>query len=266
MTPLTVTSCQAPNAEPFAQAVAAWLGQQLGRSARYVNGIPWQERERLLYAGVVDVGWICGLPYAWQADSLRPSLELLAAPVRQGARYRDKPVYFSDVVVRRDSSFCRFVDLRGASWAYNERCSHSGYNVTRYQLAQLGEYGRYFGRVVEAGSHQNALQMILRGEIDASAIDSTVLETELAVRPSLAAQIRVIDSFGPSPAPPWVISCRVSAPLRREIRAVLTGMHHDPAGQAILSAARVARFARVHDADYDPIRRMDALAQLVRLK
>ena len=266
MTPITITSCQAPNAEPFVQAVAAWLGRQLGREAHYVNGVPWQERERLLYAGEVDVGWICGLPYAWQADSARPSLELLAAPVRRGARYGGRPVYFSDVAVRRDSPFRRFADLRGASWAYNEQCSHSGYNVTRYQLARLGEYGRYFGRVVEAGSHQNALQMILRGEIDASAIDSTVLETELGLRPSLAGQIRVIDSFGPSPAPPWVISRRVPAGLRREIRLLLAGMHRDSAGQAILSAAQVARFAIVHDADYDPIRRMDALAQLARLK
>lgn len=266
MTPITITSCQAPNAEPFVQAVAAWLAQRLSREARYVNGVPWQERERMLNAGDVDIGWICGLPYAWQADSARPSLELLAAPVRAGRRYGDRPVYFSDVVVRRDSPFRRFADLRGASWAYNEQRSHSGYNVTRYQLAKMGEYGRYFGRVVEAGSHQNALQMIVRGEIDASAIDSTVLETELARRPSLAGQIRVIDSFGPSPAPPWVISRRVSISLRQAIRAALLEMGQDASGQAVLHAYHVTRFAPVRDADYDPIRRMDALARRVQLK
>ncbi len=265
MSSITITSCQAPNAEPFVHAVAAWLGQRLGQETRCVHHLPWQEREQLLYAGAVDVGWICGLSYTRQTSSIRPSLELLATPVRLGARYAGRPIYFSDVVVRRDSLFCRFTDLRGASWAYNEPSSHSGYNITRYQLAQIGEYSRYFGRVVEAGSHQNALQMILRGDIDAAAIDSTVLETEMAQRPFLATQLRVIDSFGPSPAPPWVIHRHVPVPLRREIRAALLAMSQDAAGQAVLRTYQIACFAPVRDADYNPIRHMDALAQQVQL-
>jgi phosphonate transport system substrate-binding protein len=91
-----------------------------------------------------------------------------------GACYKDRPVYFSDVVVRRDSKFHTFADLRGASWAYNEPGSHSGYNVVGYHLATLGEGSGYFGQVVESGAHQVSLQMILDGRIDASAIDSLV--------------------------------------------------------------------------------------------
>jgi phosphonate transport system substrate-binding protein len=100
--------------------------------AEFINGIPWQERESLLDAGRIHVAWICGLPYVWKADRPRPHIELLAGPVMQDASYEDRPVYFSDVVVRRDSESTTFADLRGASWAYDEPGSYSGYNVVRY--------------------------------------------------------------------------------------------------------------------------------------
>ena len=102
--------------------------------------------------GEVEIAVICGLPYVQKADRGEPPLELLAAPVMVGGRYGRRPVYFSDVVVRQESPFRSFADLRGASWAYNEPNSHSGYNLTRYHLGQLGEGYGYFSRIVEGGA------------------------------------------------------------------------------------------------------------------
>ena len=71
-----------------------------------------------------------------------------------GDRYGGRPIYFSDVIVHRDSPFRSFLDLRGHSWAYNEPLSHSGYGITRYHLLELGETGGFFSEVVEAGFHE----------------------------------------------------------------------------------------------------------------
>src|SRR5690606_8527649 len=147
--------------------------QRLGIATRVVDDIPWQQREQWLDDGRAQLGWLCGLPYVWKADGDRQKrLELLAAPVMQAPRYGAQPVYFSDVVVRLDSPFWAFAGLRGARWAYNERGSHSGYLITRYNLARQGLDGDFFGDVVCAGSHQQALTLLLAGEIDATAIDS----------------------------------------------------------------------------------------------
>src|SRR5436190_7389497 len=183
----------------------------------------------------------------------------------QGARYEGRPVYFSDVVVRRDSSFQSFADLRGASWAYNEPGSQSGYNLIRCHLARLGERAGYFGRVVEAGAHQASLQMVLSGAVDASAIDSIVLELELKLRPDLAPLLWVVETLGPSPIPPAVVSTRVPTPIRRSLRQVLLEMDQNEAGRRILRAGIVARFVETADAAYDPIRAMAAKAELVHL-
>lgn len=258
---LRITSIQSPNADATCRRIADYLGAQLGLKTEFVNRIPWQAREALLDTGDIQMGWICGLPYVWKADAEPTAVELLAAPVMAHPRYCQRPVYFSDVVVRRDSPFHTFDQLRGGVWAYNEPHSQSGYNVTRYHLATMGEREHFFGRVVEAGSHLQALEMVLNGRIDASAIDSTVLELELATRPWLRDALRIIDSLGPSPIPPWVVHQCVPPDLRDAIRRVLWQMHETAVGREILAEGQMLKLARVTDSDYDSIRSMESVAR-----
>ncbi|MFN2190547.1 MAG: phosphate/phosphite/phosphonate ABC transporter substrate-binding protein, partial [Candidatus Promineifilaceae bacterium] len=187
----------------------------------------------------------------------------LAAAVMEGKRYGDRPVYFSDIVVRTDSPLLNFADLEGCIWAYNEPNSHSGYNVVRYHLATLGELYGFFGQVIESGAHQKSLEMILNGEVDASAIDSTVLETELTLQPDLSDKLRVIESLGPSPIPPWIVSKNLPAATRYALRQTFLEMHRDYQGAAILKSARIKRFEAVTDIDYDSIREMEHTAAWV---
>jgi phosphonate transport system substrate-binding protein len=256
----------APNADAICADLACYISEQLHHPTTFIGDIPWQERERLFDAGQIHVCWICGLPYVWKADHGQPSLELLVAPVMQGPRYQNCPVYFSDVIVLRTSQFQSFADLRGASWAYNEPHSHSGYNVVRAHLAILGETAGYFGRVIESGAHQTSLELLLAGAIDATAIDSTVLETELQRHPEIESRIRVVATLGPSPIPPWLVRRSVPQELRMALRTVLLQMHADPRGQALLAEARIARFEQVDDGAYDPIRWMAREAASVTLE
>lgn len=261
--PLRFTSIQSPNADYICRAITRYAAAELGVPAEFVDDISWQQREQRLDEGRIQVGWICGLPYVWKAAQDKPPVQLLAAPVMQHPRYQKRPIYFSDVVVRADCRYLAFGDLRGACWAYNEPHSHSGYNVTRYHLATLGATAGYFGQVVEAGSHLRALSMVLDGRVDASAIDSTVLELELQSHPELQGQIRIVETLGPSPIPPWVVSSSVSPHLREAIRQVFLQMHRHPRGQRILSDGQMERFVKVEDSDYDAIREMARLAKEV---
>ncbi len=263
MQPLTLTMCQAPNAEPTCRAIAAYLSARLEQPVHFVGDIAWPQRLAGLEAGAIDIGWVCGAYYVDWASSSNTTLELLAAPVMAGARYGGQPVYFSDVVVAADSPYRSFDDLRGLRWAFNEPGSHSGHGVVRYHLATLGESWDYFACALPSGAHQRSLQMILAGEIDASAIDSTVLETELRLNPDLASQIRVIAVLGPSAIPPWIVQRRLPADLRRRIRQLFLTMHQDADGRALLAEGQMSHFAEVSDRDYDSIRRMRQQAAAV---
>ena len=262
---LVLSSCQAPNMDFLVADLAVYLSERLSLPVEACLDIPWQQREDLLDEGQIDLCWICGLPYVQKADVNPSRIKLLAAPVMSAARYLNSPIYFSDVVVRRDSTYQHLADLRGARWAYNEPGSQSGYNVVRYALAMLGERDGFFGPVVESGAHQTSLQMILNGQIDGSAIDSTVLEQELRNDPSIASQIRVIDTFGPSPIPPLVTALEMNDETRLRVLDSLTGMETDAHGREILAKASLVRFIAVSDKDYDPIREMSQAAKDVRL-
>ncbi len=263
---LRITSIQAPNSDLFIASLAENLSLLMEVPVEFVSAPPWQERELMIDTGQVQMGWICSLPYVWKADRQPPLVELIAAPVMSALRYQNSPVYFSDVIVLKESSMRRFLDLRGARWAYNEPHSHSGYNIARWRLAELEEYNGFFGRVVAAGSHQNAIEMVITGQVDASAIDSTVLETEIRDRPELLELLRVIEVLGPSPIPPFVASLSTPVELRNRLREALLKMHLHPAGQAFLSAYHLSHFAAVVDADYDIIRDMERKAQAVILE
>lgn len=262
---LTVATCQAANTIPICHALADYLSRHTGRPVTFLDQIGWQSAYQGIKSGEIDLGWICGWPYTQMVGVLCPPVKLLVAPVMRGDRYGDLPRYFSDVVVRHDSNFTAFSDLRGAAWAYNEPGSQSGFHITRYHLAQMGEAKGYFGRVIQSGSHARSLSMILNGEADGAAIDSTVLEWELGNEPHLAQTLRVIETLGPSPVPPIVVSTGLSESFSGELRDLMITMNTLSEGRVVLDAGRLARFSAVADSDYDEIRRMSDISQTVML-
>lgn len=250
---LRLTTCMAANTHEPGRVIATYLGKRLGIGTEFILDLPWSERKAALLNGEIEVGWICGLWYAQQARPPHPPLELLATPVYLGMRYANRPVYFSDIVVREDSPVTCFTDLHDATWVYNEPCSLSGYEIMRQALAERGRELTFFGRVVESGGHLLSLAMVADGRADVAAIDSTVWDYAEKTRPGLCAGLRVIDVLGPNPAPPWVISRQVPAGLRAEIREVLLGMHTRPEGHKLLDEGGLFRFAAVEHKDYEAI-------------
>lgn len=263
---IRIVSLMAPNADPFYRALAPALAASTGLPVELVEEEPWQERQRRFEGGGAEVAFACGVYYTRQVDEHRRPLDLLAAPVPAAPRYNARPVYFSDIVVRRESPFKSFDQLRGASLAYNEPGSHSGYNIIRWHLSRRGLPGSYFGHVVEAGAHQTAVRLVAAGEADAAAIDTLVLETELHEHPWLAERLRVIHTLGPSPIPPAVAAPHLPEEQRQALRDALLRLHQSETGRRALSLGRFSRFTPVADHQYARIRRMDRLARCVTLR
>jgi phosphonate transport system substrate-binding protein len=242
----------APNVLPVYELVAEEVGRSLGVATELVVETSYESCAR----DENEVCFVCSLPYV---EFERRGVDVavpIAAPVLVGDRYGGRPIYFSDVIVRRDGPIRSFADLRGRSWAYNEPLSHSGYGVTRYHLVRLGETTGFFGEVVEAGFHEEAVRMVARGEVDGSAIDSQVLAIQLRDEPGLADELRVVEALGPSTIQPVAVSRRVPTDLRDAIRGVLVGLADEAARRERLAVGLVERFVPVGPGDYDDIRAM----------
>ena len=247
----------APNMLPVYRFLATRIGDRLGRPIELTVGRSFDQFER----AEADLGVICGLPYVWLAARQPAPVEPLAAPVLIGDRYGGRPVYYSDVIVRRESPITCLEELRGCSWAYNEPASHSGHTVTLYSLVRLGARPGFFGRVVEAGFHQQAIRLVHTGAVDAAAIDSQVLAIELRDHPQLANHLRVIGSFGPSTIQPVVAASRLPGRLKDPVRELLVELGDDPTARPLLAHGFVDRFRLVDDAAYDDIRAMLATVE-----
>lgn len=249
---LRFVSFLAPSIKPLYRFIAERVSMRLGLQTELLVGSSYAQA----LDGGMGFGFICGLAYVvldrQHPDLMRP----IAAPILKGERYRSRPIYFSDVIVHRDSPVQIFEDLRGHSWAYNEPLSQSGYGIMREKLLEIGETGGFFGEVVEAGFHQRSIRMVRRREVDAAAIDSQVLEVELRDHPQLAEDLRVVDSLGPSTIQPVVAASTLPESLVTDVGQVLMELAEEPGAAEMLELGLVERFTPVEGSDYDDIRRM----------
>ena len=237
--------------------IASSIGEQIGCPSQLMVGHSLEE----FVEGEAHIGFVCGLLYSQRTHCPFCPIELLAAPVPYPPRYQGKPLYFSDVIVHKESSFASFEDLQGCRWGYNELVSHSGWNLVRYSLYKQGHTPHFFGSTVETGSHQRSIDMVIQGKVEAAAIDSLVLDLFLLDNPNLAAQIRVIATLGPSAIPPVVVSKNLDVTLKQSIQALLLNMHRDPQAAKILHQSLIERFVPVTDEHYEDIYRMFTLVQ-----
>jgi phosphonate transport system substrate-binding protein len=254
---LRVGTFLAPNIMPVYQAVCDELSKRLGVKTELVVETDYENCAK----DVNDVCFVCSLPYIEYDRQGRAPAVPVAAPVLMGERYDGKPIYFSDVIVKKDSPFRSFLDLRGHSWCYNEPLSQSGYGITRYTMVKLGETHGFFSRVVEAGFHEESIKLVAAGQIDGSAIDSQVLAVAMREDPMLKDKIRVVEALGPSTIQPVAVSQRHPQAMRDEISDVLVNLHLDPVAREKLAVGFVEKFVPVGPKDYDDIREMLAACE-----
>ena len=248
---LRIVTLLAPNLFPVYEFITRKIAKELRWPAELVVGSSSADLN-----GHTDICFLCGLHYI-RATSL---LEPIAAPILRGARYSGRPIYFSDIIVRADTPWQAFADLRGRSWAYNEPNSHSGYGIIRHHLVETKENDSFFGAVVETGWHERSIRWVRSGRVDASAIDSHVLAIAFRDDPGLRSDLRIICTLGPSTIQPVTVARRMPVTLKSELRHLLVEMAEDPEAKDLLNQNFIERFVPIGDSDYDDIRRMGRAA------
>lgn len=249
MQKLNAVSYLAPNWLDHYQAIVHSIGRVLHREIQ-LEASDLDPLEDLQNRHV-DLAFICGLPFIRNCRIAEGQLKAIAAPVMQSDRYQNRPVYFSDMIVRTDSQFHCFSDLAGSTVCYNDPGSNSGYYLLRYRLLQEQSESRFFKQAVQSRSHQRSIRWVIEQKADCAAIDSTVLEQELRVFPKLAEQIRIVESSDPCPMPPIVVAQQLGEDLIDQIQTAL--LQPDAELKAAMAQMNVSRYAAVNTQDYEAI-------------
>jgi phosphonate transport system substrate-binding protein len=238
--------------EALADHVQRTLGHE-GVSLRVESQAsgPQKGGECSSFAEEADVAFMCAPSFVWLRDLRPPPVELLGVlPVFDDERNQGKPVYFCDVVVRNDAPIQAFSGLEGGTWAYNDACSLSGYYSLLDKLAESSADESFFDNIFCSGSHLNSIKAVLNGRADAAAIDSNVLRIRFREAPALREELRVVESWGPYPIQPVLVSSALRPDLKQRLRSAFLSTEQDQQTRRTLKQFGLSRFVAADPEDY----------------
>jgi phosphonate transport system substrate-binding protein len=254
---------------PVYGEIANYLAQKLRWNIKVVSNLSYAEADNMLDKGIIQVGFVCGLPYIHKFAEGK--YELLAVPVMAMKKgvfsdangYEDIPgKYYSYTIVRKNSPLKTWADLKGKTYAFSEMASNSGYNLPRAKLVALGAKDwKYFSKVTVSGSHEESIRLVATGAVDASSVDSLVLDYDRFVNDEAALNVRIIEHLGPAGIPPVVVSKKADPSIKKALMDAMLNMHKDPEGERILAKAMVKRFDPPDDRNYDDVRKAEKMAK-----
>jgi phosphonate transport system substrate-binding protein len=90
----------------------------------------------------------------------------------------------------------------------------------------------------------------LSGKADAAAIDSNVLRIRFREAPTLRKELRVVESWGPYPIQPVVVSSALDPELKQRLRAAFLSTEQDQQTRRNLKQFGLDRFVVADQRDY----------------
>ncbi|NQT46180.1 MAG: phosphate/phosphite/phosphonate ABC transporter substrate-binding protein [Candidatus Omnitrophica bacterium] len=225
-----------------------YLGRKLDLEVNFVEKRTYAEVNALLKNGSIDVAFVCGGPYVIGHDEF--GLNLLAAPVVDG-----KSVYYSYIIVAKDSRIEKFEELEDKTFAFMDPLSNTGKLIPSYMLHEIGRTPReFFKETLYTYSHDNSIKAVAHGIVEAAAVDSLIWEYKYKTGCEDTLQTRIIRVSEPYGIPPVVARPGMEEEMKTKIKDILLTMHDDDEGKEILGGMFIDRFADISDGSYDTIR------------
>jgi len=236
----------------YYQRLLDYIAKKLDRPIKRVEKTTYAEVNRMLRTDQIDFAFVCAQPYV---DGHREfGLELLVAPQVKG-----ETVYYSYIIVPKDSKAKSLADLKGKRFAFTDPKSNSGCLVPTYMLAQKGETpDSFFSEYIYSYAHDKSIKLVANGLVDGAAVDSLIWEYLNQFDPTHTTRTKIVQKSSPYGIPPVVVRPNLDKKTKRELRRIFLNMHLDPQGRNILQGMLIDKFVPVDDSLYDSIRQMQA--------
>jgi phosphonate transport system substrate-binding protein len=205
-----------------------------------------------LVAGQVQVGWLGASSYAsvWQNCKC-------VEPIAGAQDVSGGMGYNSVMIVKTDSPYKKFEDLKGKTVARNDANSTSGFTIPTYSWAQMGTpIDEYFNSPL-SGGHQQTVTGVLNGTFDAGFTWTTVNDGFGALRKMIdkgmlkRKDIRVIWTSPLIPTPPVVIMSSLPQAMKTDlIKLFLRLEENDPKVAEAVAQGKTLGMQRVYHEDY----------------
>ncbi|MBI5050148.1 MAG: phosphate/phosphite/phosphonate ABC transporter substrate-binding protein [Nitrospirae bacterium] len=227
-----------------------YIEKKLGRTVKLIDKNTYAEVNNAIKAKDIDVAFVCGRPYVDGYDE--SVLELLAAPQVNG-----KTVYYSYLIVHKDSPVKNFKGLQGKTFAFADPMSNTGKLVPTYMLIKMGETPEsFFKKYIFTSAHDRSVAAVANRIVDGAAVDSLIYDYLAHNTPEITSKTKVIEKSQPFGIPPVVVRKGLDTKLKLKIKDILLNVHKDPEGQKILRGMMIEKFVEMDDSAYNSIREM----------
>jgi phosphonate transport system substrate-binding protein len=206
-----------------------------------------------LIAGQIHVAWLSGFSYCQtHADSKGGVEALVAAQEPDGSMG-----YTSVIVVKAESPYKTYEDLKGKIVARTDPLSGSGYLIPTAAFRQMGKPVDEYFQSPLAGGHPQAVLGVLRGTYDGAftwtSKDDNIGNLRQMMNKGLLKreQVRVVWSSPQLPSPPVVVRKDLPLEMRADIEKLFIRLKdHSMAMTEQVAQGKTNGMVRVYHEDY----------------
>lgn len=206
-----------------------------------------------LIAGQIHIAWLSGFSYCQTHMDSKGGVEpLVAAQEPDGSMG-----YNAVIVVKEDSPYKTFEDLKGKVVARTDPLSGSGYLIPTAAFRQMGKPVDEYYQSPLSGGHPQAVLGVLRGTYDGAFTWTSKNDNIGNLRQMMnkgllkREQIRIVWTSPPLPSPPVVIRKDLPLEMRADLEKLFIRLKdHDMALAESVAQGKTNGMVRVYHEDY----------------
>jgi phosphonate transport system substrate-binding protein len=263
--PRELVMCYLPNeaTEEFAEyrnGVQNDLSAALGIRVTEINAADYNAVVEAMRTGHADIASFGPVTYVQAVERAGVEAMVIVAPFGD----KSQAGYTSKIIVKAGSPIKTLQDLRGKTFAFVDPASTSGNYVPTLELMNafgmtnedFHTNGRFFSSVSFSGRHQNGLQAVINGDVDAAPVASDILDAELAAGRVKESDFVVIHQSPLIPNAPISIRKELPADLKAKVKQFFLAYKNPGYFQYMLGwpPERQPEFVEASDRDLDYVR------------
>jgi phosphonate transport system substrate-binding protein len=270
--PKELVMCYLPNeaTEEFAEyrsGIQNDLSAALGIRVTEINAADYNAVVEAMRTKHADIASFGPVTYVQAVERAGVEAMVVVAPFGD----KSQAGYTSKIIVKAGSPIKTLQDLRGKTFAFVDPASTSGNYVPTLELMNtfgmtnedFHTNGRFFSSVSFSGRHQNGLQAVINGDIDAAPVASDILDGELAAGRVKESDFVVIHQSPIIPNAPISIRNDLPADLKAKVKQFFLNYKNPDYFQYMLGwpPERKPEFVEANDRDLDYVR--DLMAKVI---
>jgi phosphonate transport system substrate-binding protein len=271
--PAELVMCYLPNeaTEEFAEyrsGIQGDLSAALGIKVTEINAADYNAVVEAMRTKHADIASFGPVTYVQAVERAGVEAMVVVAPFGD----KSQAGYTSKIIVKAGSAIKTLQDLRGKTFAFVDPSSTSGNYVPTLELMNtfpgmtnedFHTNGKFFSSVTFSGRHQNGIQAVLNGDVDAAPVASDILEGELAAGRVKESDFVVIHQSPMIPNAPISIRKDLPADLKAKVKQFFLDYKNSDYFQFMLGwpPERKPEFVEANDKDLDYVR--DLMAKVI---